>query len=131
MTSTTWFRAARDDVHVVAPAPRLELVQQTSHGPSVYRDNPPVSRGGIHHLGRLTHDFDGELDRYRSAGAEVVTLGVSSGVQFAHVDTRASISCMTELIDSHAEGMPNRLERYRLIAAAADGWDGTDPIRRS
>ena len=42
-------------------------------------------------------------------------------------DTRATIGCLTELIDSHtAEDLR---DRFAAIAAAALDWDGSDPIR--
>ena len=51
--------------------------------------------------------------------------GRVGSVDFAYYDTRPLMGCMLEVV-SYDDGV---IERFAQIAAAAQGWDGRDPIR--
>jgi hypothetical protein len=106
-------------------AMQLELIEQHSAGPSVYRDSIPVGSSGLHHVGGFTDNLDAEYERYALAGAEVAYEGRSGDMRFAYFDTRAAIGCMTEYLERKAstEAM------FATIAEASVDWDGRDPIR--
>jgi hypothetical protein len=106
---------------------QVELIQQLSNGPSAFRDAFPVGTGGFHHIGGYSDDFDGDLAEYRNAGIPIATEGSVGGMRFVYFDTRASIGCMTELVDRCYAAPLER--RVRTATAAAESWDGTNPYR--
>lgn len=107
---------------------QLELIQQTSAGPSVFRDSVPKGHDGIHHVAKFSSAFDADLKKYSEAGIALATVGVAnSGTRIAYLDTRASLSCMLELID--IETASGTLDFFAAVAAAARDWNGEDPVR--
>jgi hypothetical protein len=106
---------------------QIELIQQLSDSPSAYRDAFPAGTVGLHHIGGFSDDIDSDIARYRKAGIAVATQGSVGGMRFVYFDTRASIGCMTELLDRrHGASLERRI---RMATAAAESWDGTDPFR--
>ena len=105
----------------------LELVQQNNDGPSGVRDMYAPHEQGLHHCAAIVSHFGEELARYEALGYAVANeFWLPGGMQFAFIDTVAVYGHMVEVY----EGQPGLLEFYELIAAAAEGWDGSDPIRR-
>jgi hypothetical protein len=105
---------------------QVELVQQHNEQPSAYRDVYARGQEGMHHICGISSDFDAELSRYQSLGLAIAHDGVSGDLRFAYVDTRPTIGCMTEIL----EDRPAIRDLFKMIADAAQNWDGTDPIRR-
>ena len=104
----------------------LELVQQNNDGPSGIRDMYAPHEQGIHHCATIVPDFAEELARYRELGFAVANeFWLPGGMQFAFIDTVAVYGHMVEVY----EGQPGLLQFYELIEAAAEDWDGADPIR--
>jgi len=104
---------------------QIELIQQHNDGPSAYRDMYPKGREGFHHLCTMTQDFDAEIARLRAEGSPAATEGAFGDMRFAYIDTRARLGHMTEVI----EDRDSIKSLFKMIADAAAGWDGTDPIR--
>jgi Glyoxalase/Bleomycin resistance protein/Dioxygenase superfamily len=104
---------------------QIELVAQHNDVPSAYRDTIPAGRSGFHHMALYSLDYDADLEDYRKAGAEVAFSGAFGGKRYCYVDTSASLGCMVELIEASSV----QDEFFARIAAAAQGWDGSDAIR--
>ncbi len=106
----------------------IELVQQNDPGPSAFRDLFGPGEQGLHHAATIVPSFEEEIARYESLGYAVANrcTTVGGGLDFAFIDTVAIYGHMVEVY----EGMPGLLEFYAMVAVAAEGWDGTDPVRR-
>ncbi len=104
---------------------QIELVQQRSLGPSIYRDMYGPDEGGFHHMCIVTDDYPAELARLRRQGFVIAAEGEALGLHFAYADTRESMGCMLEVIGD----VPMLQEVYKAVADAARDWDGSDPIR--
>ena len=106
----------------------IELVQQNDPGPSAFRDMFGPGEQGLHHAATIVPDFEEELARYESLGYTVANRCTvsGSGLDFAFVDTVAVCGHMVEVY----EGQPGLLDFYAMVADAAEGWDGSDPVRR-
>lgn len=104
---------------------QIELIVQHSAGPSIYRDRVPKGRSAFHHLAVLCDDYDRDLEHYRSAELAIAMSGVFGDMRFAYVDTSIPLGCVIELI----EDKPSIREHFQMIAKAADGWDGSNPVR--
>ncbi|MDB6092029.1 MAG: hypothetical protein JWN85_4813 [Gammaproteobacteria bacterium] len=107
----------------------FELIEQHDTEPSVYRD-VIVSRGyGFHHWARSTQSFDADVRRYESSGAPLAMYGVATvaGARVAYMDAREKLGGMVELI----ELTPAIDSLFGAMKRAAEGWDGSHPIRTS
>lgn len=104
---------------------QIELVAQHDARPSAYRDMYQPGKSGFHHVGCLVEDYDAAISAYTSQGIELAMAGVNGGVQYAYLDTRHEIGCMTEIVGNQAS-LASMYERVRI---AGQDWDGHDPIR--
>jgi Glyoxalase/Bleomycin resistance protein/Dioxygenase superfamily len=104
---------------------QIELIQQTSDGPSAYRDAFPAGGGGFHHICRIVDDYPAEIAALRKLDIALATEGTFSGIPFCYADMRASLGFFVEL----APNMPLVRSIYRAVIEAAEQWDGDDPIR--
>lgn len=104
----------------------IELIQDNSKNPTVYSDMyPKGSGGGFHHVGMLAKDFDAAVAAYERAGYPRGMTGVFGTTPFAYMDTRASVGFFSEFHEDTAEIRAF----FAKIAAAAENWDGSDPVR--
>ncbi len=104
---------------------QIELVCQHNDVPSAYRDTVPAGRSAFHHMALYTHDYDKDRQDYLGAGCAEAFSGAFAGKRFCYIDTSASLGCMVELIEASAA----QEEFFKRIAGAAQGWDGTEPVR--
>ena len=106
---------------------QIELVRQTNDAASVYRDHLAAHGEGLHHVGILSERFDQDMAHAEAAGIGVAQAGrTASGLRFAYLDTeRGHSGSMIELIEC-TPGMRRFLDRLK---AAAQDWDGSDPVR--
>ncbi|WP_285017989.1 VOC family protein [Novosphingobium sp. fls2-241-R2A-195] len=104
---------------------QIELIQQHCDNPSAYRDTVAKGQGGFHHLAIYTDDYDAMHARYTQQGFVTAVDGSFGGFRFSYIDTSATLGCMIELIEEN----PLQGEFFARIAGAAQGWDGSDPIR--
>lgn len=105
---------------------QIELIKQHGGAPSPYRDVFAEGESGLHHICSFVDDVGAECRNYEALGFEVVLTGVVAGqTPVAYVDTRPTTGCMTELMGR--SGLV--VDMFAAAAAAAVGWDGTDPVR--
>ena len=105
---------------------QLELIQQEDKTRSIFTEFLAANGPGYHQLAYWTEDFDATMKAVENAGGPVVWLGGEGfGVRFAYVEppnAPATIVEISELTDA-------TVASAKFIRDAADGWDGTDPIR--
>lgn len=109
---------------------QLELIEQRNDAPSMYRDFLDAGHEGLQHIAFWTERFAEDKARALAAGYRVGHEGVTGAYgPFVYFDTDrgpgAHPGTAIELSDTG--GAKARL--FAHIAAAADGWDGTDPVR--
>jgi catechol 2,3-dioxygenase-like lactoylglutathione lyase family enzyme len=105
----------------------VELVQDHGAGPSPVRDLYGPDESGLHHLAFFVEDLDRAVDRLAGEGYEVALRAVTpGGIEMYFVDTVARYGHMLELYrpSDHLRAF------YTMVAGAAQGWDGSDPVRR-
>jgi len=103
---------------------QIEIIQPTVER-CAYRDSVPAGASGFHHICVWTHDIDADTNYVGSMGDETATRGRAGGIEFAYYDTRPRMNCMLEVVNP-GEAL---VERFAMISAAAENWDGEDPIR--
>lgn len=105
---------------------QIELIEQHSDGPSVYRDMFAPGEEGFHHF---CYWADGtiaeEVEHYRKRGIEAGYLGSFGELNYGYFDARKELGCFIEVLERY----PGTMEMFAMIAEAAEGWDGSDPIR--
>ncbi|WP_330229587.1 VOC family protein [Nocardia sp. NBC_00508] len=108
---------------------QIELIQQLDDAPTAFREFLDAGREGLHHVAFWTTTFDADLHRARSGGLRVVQSGRSGrggpDERFVYFEPGGHPGAMIEL--SEVSGDKGRV--FRAVAAAAEGWDGRDPIR--
>jgi hypothetical protein len=105
---------------------QIELIQQRNDAPSLYLDFLRAGHEGLQHLGYGTHTFDADVARLLEQGYSIGHAGSVSGRgPFVYLLTESHPGTIVELFD-----MSQGRERvFAGIAAAAQNWDGRDPIR--
>ena len=105
----------------------VELITQHDDSPSVLRDLYARTAVGVHHMAHFVPDLADSIEQARAAGAEVaLDARTATGTRFAMLDTTRQLGHMIELY----EGAGDLSKFYRHVRRAADGWDGSDPVRR-
>jgi hypothetical protein len=98
-------------VHSSEPASLAAVVQRTS---------------GIHHVATFVASIDAEQRRLIELGwPPVMTAETTSGLRYAFHDAREHLGHLLEVY----EPSPGVRKLYGMVAAAADGWTGDDPVR--
>lgn len=88
---------------------------------------PLVARGsGVHHVAFMVEELAAARAWCEQAGwSELLDAVTSGGQEFVFMDARAELGHLVELYERS-----DRLTGfYTYIAALADGWDGSDPVR--
>jgi Glyoxalase/Bleomycin resistance protein/Dioxygenase superfamily len=99
------------EMHDVRPPSLAEAVRRTS---------------GIHHMAYFVASIDDEQDRLERLGWPSVLLAqTASGLRFAFHDARAQLGHLIEIYEP-SDGV---LGLYAMVAQAAAGWTGDDPVR--
>ncbi len=105
---------------------QIELIQQHNDAPSLYRDFLQAGNEGLQHVAYWTETFAADYARALAAGNRVGHAGVTGRFgPFVSFDTESHPGTVVELSDI---GGPKRA-LFKTIAEAADGWDGTVPVR--
>ena len=129
--STVRYSGAETQLHIriavsQAGPLQIELIQQLSQGPSVFRDLYGPNEVGVHHFCAMTHDYDRSVAHYAGCGYEVVAEQDVPGLgRVAFVDTSADFAMMTEVVE-WSDGFLTMLSKTARVCA---NWDGTDPVR--
>ena len=110
---------------------QVEIIQQHDDKPSAYRDYLAEGKEGFQHVSSwLTRpEYDETIARVRGAGTVVVHEGVvrESNVRFAYFETDLAPGGLVYEIADVMD--PSIYPLVSMIADAARGWDGRDPIR--
>lgn len=106
---------------------QIELIQQRNDAPSLYLDSLKRSGEGAQHVAYWTDDrFDEWTQRLLDAGyveGHAGRMGQRGRfAYFVHADLPSGMIEISEM--SGGKG-----EYFKLIAAAARDWDGSDPVR--
>ncbi len=106
----------------------IEFVQQHGADPSAFHDLYPAGseRFGLHHTAVFVDQLDAAIAHFAAAGMPLTQLcETASGVRYAFIHAAATLGHMIELY----EPSPPLTGFYDMVAAAAHGWDGSDPLR--
>jgi Glyoxalase/Bleomycin resistance protein/Dioxygenase superfamily len=99
------------EVHGAVPPSLAAIVQRTS---------------GIHHVATFVDSIDDEQRRLGELGwPPVMTAETASGLRYAFHDSRAELGHLFEIYEP-SSGV---LRLYDMVADAARGWRGDDPVR--
>lgn len=105
---------------------QIELIEQTSDGPSAYRDSVPRLSTGFHHVLRMTDTLEEDVASLNSRGVSAASQFRSfEGSDVCYMDLRDEIGCMLELLPP----VRSLIDLFAMVADAAKGWRGDDPIR--
>lgn len=103
---------------------QIELIQPDPDVPSIYREFAEAGGTGVHHV-----CYWGDVDRleahFARGGADLVQQGLTgNGSRFVYMTGSCGVPYV-EFVDPQG---PMKTF-FDSIAAAADGWDGIDPVR--
>ncbi|QQS14711.1 MAG: VOC family protein [Rhodospirillales bacterium] len=104
---------------------QIELIQQRNDAPSMYRDFLADGQEGLQHVSTWPEDYDGVVAAALAAGHRIGQSGATARGPFAYFETGILPGTVMEI----AELTPTRARQFAAIAAAARGWDGSDPVR--
>lgn len=103
---------------------QVELIRQENDAPSIYRG---AAGQGLHHICLITDDIAAARATAEAAGATVLVEGkVGADGAVIYVDSGGGPGCIVEVLQP-ATGM---LDLFAMIRAAAQDWDGSEPLRR-
>ena len=93
---------------------------------STYRHFLDGGQRGLHHLGMMSEDYDGDLATAFAHGYASETEARTALTRIAYLRPPAPMaSSVIELVEANAL----TAETFGMIRAAATGWDGRDPVR--
>jgi len=88
--------------------------------------SPIVEPGRVHHLAFMVQSLEAAATWCVERGwSEVLLAETTGGQQFAFHDARDQLGHLVELY----EPSPGLIAFYAMVADAAEGWDGIDPLR--
>jgi hypothetical protein len=105
---------------------QIELIQQRCQTPSMYRDFLAAGREGLQHWSSWPEDYEALLERALANGYTVGQEGDSPRGRFVYFGEEGHPGTVIEM----AHLTPARQRIFGQVRAAAQGWDGRDPIRR-
>ena len=104
----------------------IEFITQHNDGPSALRDMYAPGETGIHHVACFVEDLSATLGELAGRGLAIaLEARTVTGVDFAMVDTSASLGHMLELYQH--EGSLEKF--YSYVRHKARDWDGSEPVR--
>lgn len=106
---------------------QLELIQQCCDTPSMYRDFLAAGREGMQHWSSWPVDYDAKLQHALANGYTVGQEGDSPRGRFVYLWNEGHPGTVIEM----AHLTEGRKRIFDAVRAAAVGWDGSDPVRRS
>jgi hypothetical protein len=105
---------------------QIELVCQENDEPGAFRDLFPRGHHGLHHMALICDDYEAERDNYLEAGAELAYEATILDSRTCWVDTSPTLGFMVELLERSRA----RDRGFAAMRAAAEHWDGKNPITR-
>lgn len=117
------------DIGVAQAGPvQIELIQDYTDGPSVFRDLRNLydfNKTGFHQICTVTRDYDDKKAHYGNLGYELACEFTSPGQRVAFFDTIEDFGFFTEVAEEKASFHTN----LSKISQTCAEWDGSDPIR--
>jgi hypothetical protein len=105
---------------------QIEVIAQQDSTPSIYTEFLDGGHEGFHQIAWWTDDYDGSASAVEAAGWPIVWSGAGpGGLLFAYVEPDGGVATVYEISETN-DGVT---AFYEYIREAADGWDGSDPIR--
>lgn len=104
---------------------QIELIQQMDDAPSMFRRFIDRTGGGLQHWATWPDDYDVTLEAAVGRGLVVGQSGRTARGRFAYLSDPLVPDTAVEIAESSVE----RTRSFGLIAASADDWDGTTPVR--
>jgi hypothetical protein len=104
---------------------QLELIYCENDEPSVYKEFLDAGRSGVHHLGLMPENYAETYAQYTSLGFDAAFECSIGGTNLVYFDTVDALGHFTELW----ENSKAFLDFMAQVKAAAQGWQGEDPIR--
>jgi hypothetical protein len=121
------------EVHVAlanSGALQIELLQPCNDAPSMWRDFLAAGHEGLQHCAYWMETpaaMDAALARVEELGYVIGQSGsTGENGRFVYLCTEGHAGTVMEL----SEACGAKAQLFRRVAEAAQGWDGTDPIRR-
>ena len=105
---------------------QIELIEPTGGDRGIWGEVVPKGGSGLHHAGLYCADYAADRAAYVATGAEVAFEGLMMGARTCYIDTVGTLGFMTELITAN----PIAQSVFATFRQAAEGWDGSDPVRR-
>lgn len=105
---------------------QIELIQQHGDTLSIFTEFLAKRGEGFHQLAWWVEDFDAAVRAAEAAGFPVVWQNADEGgVPFVYVEPPAGPVAIIEIMELNeiTKGMT------ALVRGAAEGWDGSDPVR--
>jgi hypothetical protein len=106
---------------------QLELIQQRCNTPSMYRDFLSAGHEGMQHWSSWPQNYDEIYQRALASGYMVGHEGDSPRGRFVYFRNEGHPGTVIEMADATS----TRMRIFDAVRAAANGWDGSDPIRRN
>jgi hypothetical protein len=103
----------------------VELFEIIDDTPSVYRDRVEAQGHGFHHWAIGSRSFEADVARYEAMGYELAFYDHHVRGRVAYMDTTRDMPGYMEICEM-TEIQENRMFR---MWEAAQGFDGTDPVR--
>lgn len=108
----------------------LELVQQHNDAPSPYLHYRQHKGAGLQHMSSWTRSYDDTMSSLRGRGLMPDTEGtIAGGTRFCYFGADALDGSCHEIADLGADNEFGVV--HDMVRAAAQDWDGTDPIRET
>lgn len=104
---------------------QVELIEQHCDSPSIYRSWLDAGHEGVQHVCIVTDSIARARATCEAAGAVIAQEILLDGAEAFYADTGGGPGTMVEVI----EPSPAILGSFAFIRRAAEGWDGSDPVR--
>jgi hypothetical protein len=105
---------------------QVELIQLHELEPAPFREAFGGGRPGLHHMTWFAGDLEAEGARLERLGwPRVLDMTGYTGTRALFHDARRELGHYIELY----RGTPQVRRHYDLVAKAASGWDGGNPVR--
>jgi catechol 2,3-dioxygenase-like lactoylglutathione lyase family enzyme len=105
---------------------QVEVIQQENDTPIIYTEFLATKGDGFNQFAYWADDFDATVKSVQDAGWPVVwSGGESDGVRYVYAEPPGGPAAIIEIMELN-EATTGLGE---FVRAAADGWDGSDPIR--
>jgi catechol 2,3-dioxygenase-like lactoylglutathione lyase family enzyme len=104
---------------------QIELIEQHNAAPSTYQEWLDAGHEGLHHICIAVDDLAPVRAYCAGVGAEVLQEMRMDGLETIYADGGGGPGSIVEF----ARISPQFLGAFAAIRQAAQGWDGTDPVR--